>query len=235
MVAQNLEQRLGFEVKFGPLELGDIRIVLSGHDGVLRELVFERKTLADLVSSVCDGRYREQKARLLSNVASSNISYVVEGDTLCQSIRRGAKSVSSAYLNMIFRDDIHLFFTRDVAETGLLLLSICTKMTEKPANYSVPSGAQSQSTGKDYTSFLKLKSKKNHNITPDNCMILQLAQIPSISNVIAKNIVGVFPTIGALVDAMRACSSQHEKHKILAGINKVGKAKATKILEYMQL
>jgi len=236
MVAQILEQGLGFEVKFGPLELGDIRIVLSGHDSVLWELVFERKTLPDMISSMHDGRYREQKARLLSNVASSNISYVAEGDTLCQSIRREAKSVSSAYLNMIFRDDIHLFFTRDVAETGLLLLSICTKMTEKPANYSVPSCAQSQSSGKDYTSCLNLKSKKNHNITPDNCMIiLQLAQIPSISNVIAKNIVGVFPTIGALVDAMRACSSQHEKHKILACINKVGKAKATKILEYMQL
>ena len=235
MVAQNLEQRLGFEVKFGPLELGDIRIVLSGHDGVLRELVFERKTLADLVSSICDGRYREQKARLLSNVASSNISYVVEGDTLCQSIRRGAKSVSSAYLNMIFRDDIHLFFTRDVAETGLLLLSICTKMTEKPANYAAGSGAGAGQPAKDYTGCLKLKSKKNHNITPDNCMVLQLAQIPSISNVIAKNISAVFPTMLALVDAMRGCSSPQQKHKMLSGIAKVGKAKAAKILEYMKL
>jgi len=45
----------------------------------------------------------------------------------------------------------------------------------------------------------------------------------------------VFPSIGAVVDTMRACSSQHEKHKILSGISKVGKAKATKILEYMQL
>jgi ERCC4-type nuclease len=235
MVAQNLEQGLGFEVKFGPLELGDIRIVLSGHDGVLRELVFERKTLADLEGSICDGRYREQKARLLSNVPSSNISYVVEGDTLCQSIRRGAKSVSSAYLNMIFRDDIHLFFTRDVAETGLLLLSICTKMTEKPTNYATGACASTAQPPKDYTSCLKLKSKKNHNITPDNCMVLQLAQIPSISNVIAKNISAVFPSMQALVDAMRACSSQAEKHKILAGINKVGKAKAGKILEYMKL
>jgi len=235
MVAQNLEQGLGFEVKFGPLELGDIRIVLSTHDSVLRELVFERKTLLDLISSVKDGRYREQKARLLSNVASNNISYVVEGDTLCQSIRRGAKSVSSAYLNMIFRDDIHLFFTRDVGETGLLLLTVCTKMTEKPANYSMASCAPGQSCAKEYTSCLKLKSKKNHNITPDNCMILQLAQIPSISHVIAKNIVAVFPSIAALVDAMRACSSQHEKNKILSGINKVGKAKASKILEYMRL
>jgi len=78
-------------------------------------------------------------------------------------------------LNMIFRDDIHLFFTRDVADTGLLLLTICTKMTEKLVNYSVPSPAQPQSCVKDYTSCLKLKSKKTPNITPDNCMILQLA------------------------------------------------------------
>jgi len=112
-----------------------------------------------------------------------------------------------------------------------LLLSICTKMTEKPANYSV----QSQSTGKDYTGCLKLKSKKNHNITPENCMVLQLAQIPSISNVIAKNISAIFPTMLALVDAMRGCSSPQQKHKMLSGIAKVGKAKAAKILEYMKL
>jgi len=235
MVAQNLEQRLGFEVKFGPLELGDIRIVLSTHDSVLRELVFERKTLADLLSSVCDGRYREQKARLLSNVASNNISYVVEGDTLCQSIRRGAKSVSSAYLNMIFRDDIHLFFTRDVSETGLLLLTVCTKMTEKPANYRVASCAPGQSCAKDYTSCLKLKSKKNHNITPDNCFILQLAQVPSVSHVIAKNIASIYPTIGHLVDGMRGCATDKEKCKLLACIDKVGKAKAVKIVQYMKL
>jgi len=49
--------------------LGDIKIVLSVQDRIVRELVFERKTLPDMVSSMHDGRYREQKARLLSNVA----------------------------------------------------------------------------------------------------------------------------------------------------------------------
>jgi len=235
IVQQNEQRGHGYDVKFAPLELGDIKIVLHVQDRIVRELVFERKTLADLVSSICDGRYREQKARLLSNVASNNISYIVEGDSICQSIRRGAKSVSSAYFNMIFRDDIHLFFTRDVAETGLLLLSICTKMTEKPANYAAGSGAGGGQPAKDYTSCLKLKSKKNHNITPDNCMVLQLAQIPSISNVIATNISAVFPTMLSLVDAMRGCSSPQEKHKMLSAINKVGKAKAAKILEYMKL
>jgi len=96
MVAQNLQKARGFEVKFGPLELGDIRVVLAARNSVLRELVLERRTLLQMNSSMHDGRYREQKAQLLSNVASNNISYVAEGDTLCQSIRREAKSVSSA-------------------------------------------------------------------------------------------------------------------------------------------
>ena len=30
------------------------------------------------------------------------------------------QSVSSAYCNMVFRDDIHLFFTRNVSGTGML-------------------------------------------------------------------------------------------------------------------
>jgi len=234
IVVQN--QQLGhiYDVQMAPLELGDIKIVLSVCDNIVRELVFERKTLSDMVSSMHDGRYREQKARLLSNIATNNISYIVEGDSICQSIKRGAKSVSSAYFNMIFRDDIHLFFTRDVAETGQMLLSICTKMTENPSNYTVATTSSTEQIPKEYTGCLKLKSKKNHNITPVNCMVLQLAQVPSISNVIAKNICVVFPTMHTLVDAMRSCSSQLEKQKILSCIDKVGKAKATKILEYMQ-
>ena len=236
MVAQNLEQGLGFEVKFGPLELGDIRIVLSGHDGVLRELVFERKTLSDLISSMHDGRYREQKARMLANIAPQNVSYIVEGDSICQSVRRDAKSVSSAYFNMIFRDHVHLFFTRDVPETAFLLLALCAKMADKPANYSpIDAGSSAVAASKDYTSCLKLKSKKNHNITPDNCFILQLAQVPSVSHVIAKNIASIYPTIGHLVDGMRGCATDKEKCKLLACIDKVGKAKAVKIVQYMKL
>jgi len=82
---------------------------------------------------------------------------------------------------------------------------------------------------RDYTCCLKLKSKKNHNIRPDNCFILQLAQVPSVSHVIAKNIVTIYPTIGHLVDGIRRCATDKEKHKLLACIDKVGKPKRPRL------
>jgi len=223
------------DVTCQPLELGDVKITLSHQDTVHRELVFERKTLPDMVSSIHDGRYREQKARMLANIAPQNISYIVEGDSICDSLRRDAKNVSSAYFNMVFRDDVHLFTTQNVHETGLLLLSLCGKMMDKPANYTASSRGGAAIDTDSYTNCLKLKSKKNSNITPGNCFVMQLAQVPSISNVIAKKIATVFPNIASLVSAMRDCKSANDKQKLLSSIDKVGKAKAAKILEFMQL
>ena len=225
------------EIHFKTLELGDIKVVLSDNDTVVRELSMERKTLPDLVSSIRDGRYREQKARLLDNVRCQDISYIIEGDTVGDSLRRNDKVVSSAYCNMVFRDNVHVFFTRDVHETAVFLVSLSAKMLLKPSNYAFTAAgdASTSNVAKDYTSCLKLKSKKNQNITPDNCFILQLAQVPSISNVIAKNIVKVFASIGLLLDAMRTCCSKDDKIKMLSRIDKVGRAKASKIVEYMHL
>jgi len=85
------------------MDLGDVQILLR-HDGaVVRTLVFERKTLPDLVSSIHDGRYREQKSRLLATTDTCNVAYIIEGDSLCASLRREPKNISSAYMNMMFR------------------------------------------------------------------------------------------------------------------------------------
>ena len=43
------------ELQFKTLELGDIKVVLSKDDTVLREIVIERKTLPDMISSMRDG------------------------------------------------------------------------------------------------------------------------------------------------------------------------------------
>ena len=218
------------------IELGDIHIIIHGDGQVLRTLIFERKTLPDMVASITDGRYREQKARLLSNVESRNIVYIVEGDTICASLKRGAKNISSAYFNMLFRDDIHPLFTHDVGDTAQLITALCIKIIEKPSNYLLSSTSSSASaTPKDYTQCIKLKSKKNHNIIPQNCFVLQLSQKPTISNVIAKNVIAVYPSVAALVAAMAMCSTTPEKIKMLAAISKVGKAKAAKLVEYMHL
>ena len=84
------------------LEIGDIHIKYM-------DLIFiyERKTIKDLLSSIKDGRYKEQKARLLSfkDSHSSNINYIIEGDSITATKNSSNQKVlTSVYLNSIYRD-----------------------------------------------------------------------------------------------------------------------------------
>jgi len=227
----------GVDVAKKSMDLGDVQILLHHNDAVVRTLVFERKTLPDLVSSIHDGRYREQKARLLATHSTCNLAYIVEGDSLCASLKREPKNISSAYTNIMFRDNIRLIFTASVQETAETMVALCRKILDKPSNYlgATTSGDAAPMVSSDYTQHLKLKAKKNHNITPQNCFILQLSQVPTISSVVAKNIIAVYPTVAALVGAMAMRTTTAEKIKILSVIKLMGKIKAAKLVEYMHL
>jgi ERCC4-type nuclease len=48
------------------LEIGDIQIIFDD-----KLYVYERKTVSDLLSSINDGRYKEQKIRLLNSHATN--------------------------------------------------------------------------------------------------------------------------------------------------------------------
>src|SRR6056300_1666333 len=65
------------EYNIKTLDIGDIIIKDEG-DNVI--YIIERKTTDDLACSIMDGRYKEQKQRLLSNYSPDNIIYIVEGD-----------------------------------------------------------------------------------------------------------------------------------------------------------
>jgi DNA uptake protein ComE-like DNA-binding protein len=64
---------------------------------------------------------------------------------------------------------------------------------------------------------------------------MQLAQIPHISNVIAKEIATVYPSMQELVDALRNETVPEDKIKLLCSINKIGKEKAKNIIKYLQI
>ena len=118
-----------FEIKTQVLELGDVHIVITDDkSNSKRTLVYERQTLPDMISSITDGRYREQKVRLLATYAQKDIAYIIEGDDMHESFSRANHSVSSAYLNMVYRDNIHLFFTKNVEQTSFFILSVCSKI-----------------------------------------------------------------------------------------------------------
>lgn len=67
------ENNLQFEQK--QLDIGDV-LITDENDKVY--CIIERKTVKDMIASVKDGRYREQKHRLLLNFNKKNIIYLIK-------------------------------------------------------------------------------------------------------------------------------------------------------------
>jgi len=207
------------------LELGDIHIIFNEIT-----YIYERKTVNDLLSSIKDGRYKEQKNRLLAN--SFNNNYIIEGDTITSNKNfKNQKTLTSVYLNSIYRDKINVFFTTNIDDTATFLLLLVSKIIEKPENYLNENNKISQ----DYIDVCKIKSQKNKNIDKDTCYLLQLSQIPNISKEIAKKIKEIYPTMSSLIKALEEQPDEKSKISLLTKIDKIGNQKATLIIDYLSI
>ena len=198
------------------LDIGDIQIILDNN-----LFIFERKTTNDLLASINDGRYREQKARLKSSNARS-ITYIIEGDNITSSKNKNQKKLTSVYYNSIYRDGINVLFMKDVDDTATFLLLLSTKMIDKPENYL------GNIEEKEYIDVCKIKTEKKMNIDKDNCYLLQLCQIPSISKELAKKIKDIYPSLMVLLTALK-----DNGELILTKIDGIGKTKAKTIYDYL--
>ena len=203
------------------LEIGDIHIQM---DDLI--YVYERKTVNDLLSSVKDSRYKEQKSRLLSNY--KNVNYIIEGtDIIASNNLHNQNLLTSIYFNSTYRDNIKVFFTKNINDTITFLLMLSTKIIDKPHNFIQN---ETQKTEPDYIDICKIKSKKSDNIDKETCYLLQLSQIPNISKQIAKNIKDIYPTMKILLNTLETSENPNE---LLMQIPNIGKQKANKIIEYL--
>ena len=201
------------------LELGDIIIEFNEI-----QMIFERKTMNDLLSSINDGRYKEQKTRLLSNY--TNINYLIEGtDVISSNNINKQQLLTSVYYHSIYRDNIKIFFNKNLNDTITFLLLLSTKIIDNPDNFK--SSSPSQTT---YIDTCKIKSKKIDNIDKETCYLLQLSQIPGISKEIAKNIKDKYPSMTILLNTL---NNSPNPNKILEDIPNIGQKKANKIIEFL--
>lgn len=201
------------------LDIGDIHICSEA-----KNIIIERKTVNDMLASVKDGRYKEQKMRLLSS-GCCDVTYIIEGDDIISSKnQRNQDLLSSIYMYSMYRDNIHMVFTRSVEDTCTFILSLCAKIIDKPDKFTTKTSLTQES----YIDCIKMK--KSSNITPDNCFVMQLSQIPTISATIAKYIQNIYPNMR---EFLKALEESPDKVKMLTHIDKIGKEKANKILQYL--
>lgn len=212
--------KINFEVK--QLDIGDVHLCYAD-----KMWIIERKTVQDLLVSIKDGRYKEQKQRLLSS--GQNCMYIIEGDDImCTKNERYCTMLTSAYIHTMYRDDMKVVFVKNITDTCTFILTFCTKILDKP-DYFI----KKDRGVIDYVDCVKLKTKKIDNITPEICYIMQLSQIPGISAVIAKNIQLVYPTLRDLILALEALDDRDMQIDLLCNVEKIGREKASKILEYL--
>ena len=195
------------ELEVKALDVGDFHIMVNG----TLAFVIERKTLADLESSIKDGRYSEQKTRALKTLPLINpnvkFMYVLEGSgafSFDDSNQR-SKMLSSAILNTTFRDQCSFIFCKDLKETVRFLNCMVArsgdyvaleikrnKEKEREENKEKDDHQDEEKEEKETKDVKEAKSyetclqqavtsKKKENIDKTRCFIHQLCCIPGIS------------------------------------------------------
>lgn len=222
-------------ISFQGLDIGDIQIV-SQCDNTIQYII-ERKSISDLYSSINDGRYREQKARLLGCVSKNRIAYIIEGNILDTSLKLSAlqrKIVQAAIVNMSLRDNITIYRTNNSVETGMFIEIIYKKVMENPtwllesASAPVPVGSSINSEQPSYNHLVK--TVKKDNMTPLICQKVQMAQIPGVSHSMADKILEQFKSIPHLIAQYNLLENEEDKMKMLQNIQVSEKRKLGKVL-----
>ena len=202
------------------LDIGDIQYINTETSKIV--CIVERKTLDDLSSSIMDGRYKEQKSRLLAS--GHKIVYLLEGVT---KNKHGIpyNTLISASLNMQFRDRITVIRTKDLHET----INILVLLKDKLKIFD----DEEQNDNKNIRYDPNIQKVKKNNITKQSVYKAQLSCIPGISDKTADDIMRKFSSMKILVEHYNNEETVSGQEKMLTSIHGIGNIISKKVYEYM--
>ena len=122
------------------LQIGDI--IISNNKYPNKSIIIERKCVQDMLASIKDGRYKEQKIRLQAEKCNSNgnklICYLIEG--FSQDVRYPAekKVFHGSIISSIFRDEIPLIRSMSLNETLEIIIRIHDRMDKDMNDFFKP-------------------------------------------------------------------------------------------------
>jgi len=202
-------------------------------------LIIERKSLADLESSIKDGRYKEQSFRLNeANVHNHNIIYLLEGAIINYKNANFKNTLYSTLFSLNYYKGFSVFNVLNQNETIELILAIASKLMRenKPGFYclndmqNVNALQNINALQPNYSNTLK-STKKSH-ITKDNIFAIMLKQIPGISNVSALALVTEFKTMENLLTSLKDSNANFETIKLESG-RKINKNIIASLKDYL--
>jgi ERCC4-type nuclease len=167
------------------LDIGDISFYLNDISGAPL-VTLERKRVDDLGSSQKDGRYREQRARLLaSRGAGTSVGYIVEAPywtpNLTNSWCRGAFTeihLQQTLLRLQFRYTIPVIQVSKVDETMTFIRRIARMLAADPTVFRGGLAETATAAAAVYTEAVHVK--KADNKTPERIFIAMISTIPGV-------------------------------------------------------
>lgn len=195
------------------------------------QCIVERKTIKDLYMSITDGRFRQQKERLIESIRDpQKVLFVIEGSKknykAIDNVQNNLSEiiVDSSIQNLIFKHNFKVINTENEADTFNNIILLYKKFsTHEFENSQTPKSTP-----------IKLVSKTDK--VKNNIMSIQLCAIPGVSYSTALKITQVYKSMNNLIDQYNQCTEVTRKKNLLADIcisekRKVGKALSNKIYD----
>ena len=196
-------------------------------------LVIERKSVDDLSASICDGRSREQRARLLgSGINRNRIMYLIEGNILKKTrVNGGAATLVGSVINLLLRDGIMVHKTHNMDETKFFIERLHAKLQTDAEGF----WCSENNATTPYVATLKTKKKEN--VTPSLWFQMCLSNIPSMQTNAISAIIARYENIPRLIEAYASLEKENDREKLLIGLGdgarKIGPQMSKRVYEYL--
>lgn len=206
------------------LPVGDILIGVK-EDGTMAEggIVIERKSIRDLEASILDGRYREQRGRILAFCEENKTQpmYILEG-SLSSSTGRLQKSALMKFIQrLILHYQIPVIQTASIQETAELLQTMMEQWIDDPTRLKQTTERIKMTDG----IFIK---KRENALEPTQFAISCLVQCPGVSVAIAKALITHFGSLQAVMT-----TDAKELGEIKVGSRRVGPVVSKRLHEIL--
>jgi ERCC4-type nuclease len=181
----------GVVMERAALLVGDVAFFT---DTEVAAVLLERKSIDDLASSHRDGRYKEQRARLLAQRgAGTAVGYMLEGSAGSFAAERFTDAdLRNAILRLQFRYTIPVIQTTSVADTASYIKSVVVSLLRDPACFR--GGLATTAAGAAAAYAEAIHVRKADNSTPDRVVRSMLRVIPGLGPAAVE---GVAAAVGA--------------------------------------
>lgn len=198
------------------LDLGDIEV-----RGEIGRIIFERKSWTDLVSSLRDGRYVNQKARLLAERERAaadgtrlRVVYLIEATRVpvYDDKTHGMPNNQpyAALTKMALRDGISIMFSASAADAAKMV-AYAVRAADKGGLDGAAHAAEVAASG--YAGTVKFSNKRKN--ADENVFEIMLASLTGVSGKKASAIAEAYASPAALVRAYEALKASGANDKKL--------------------